>query len=85
MDRTDGPNLSRIFFWEKKTARADHAALLAAYEGWKFSPNAQKKNIGKEAARSCHWARADRAALLPSRTRRDGLDGPVRELSLIHI
>ena len=35
--------------------------------------------MGKEAARSCHWARADRATLLPSRTRRDGLDrsGPV--------
>ena len=41
------------FFLGKKaaqschSARADHAALLAASEGWKFSPNAQKKNYGE--------------------------------------
>jgi len=37
----------------------------------------KKKIMGKEAARSCvscHWVWADRAALLPSRMRRDGLD-----------
>jgi len=67
----------------KKATRADRAALLAASEGWKFGPESwcqkKKKLWGKwrHGRAIGHWA--NRATLLPSRTRGDGLDrsGPV--------